>query len=317
MATQRRAIDDQCGSRVTVTPAFLSPDRQCCGGGADNSIQIVRPRDLLTAIPAISAGSPQNSFTNHLHSFGTNLDTYDRYTFYRMLAQMGMGSAPEPAPYPVGGENQPRIIQVLLAPPLNVPIGGRNQMSFGTVPEAYPYLHGRKMNLNYNNLGSNGLTQTVALTATNFTSWTPVQFFTNAADRLLRSYYPTNFCVASNGTEYYVTNLNINFIPIYPVNYYTPAVHRLLQLAANMYDASTNKSTALLPADYPSVFRPYFGVWGTGTKAVIYITGYTEQPAPGPQTGDPKVHSGARHWIWWRPNDSNTFIQNLQGPSGC
>ena len=203
--------------------------------GANNPVQLVRPRDLMTMIPNPSGASP-NSFTNRLSSIGTALDTYDRYTFYRLLGQMGFSSAPEPAPYPIGGGNQPRITQTLPLPiPTNgsIAIGGRNQMSYGTVPEAYPYLHGRKMDLNYNNLGRNG----AALTATNFVPWAPVEFFTNAADRLLRTYYPTNFAVMINGQPV-VTNLNVNFIPVYPVNYYTPGVHRLLQLAANMYDAT-------------------------------------------------------------------------------
>jgi hypothetical protein len=238
--------------------------------GSDNPIQIVRPRDLLISIPALPTQNPvNNSFTNRLYSAGTNLDTYDEYTFYRMLAQMGMGSAPEPAPYPIGGGYHPVITQIVSTQPA-IAIGGRNQMSYGTIPEPYPYPNGHKMNLNYVNV--NGVS------ATNYIPWTPVQFFTNAADRLLRFYYPTNFAIQING-QTVVTNININFIPIYPVNYYTPGVHRLLQLAANMYDASLNKSTNVAPDnfDYPSVFRPYFGVAGSGANTVAYITGYTEQ----------------------------------------
>src|SRR5690606_37040404 len=36
---------------------------------------------------------------------------------------------------------------------------------------------------------------------------------------------------------------------------YSPVVHRLLQLAANMYEA-----TVLTNANYPSMFQPYFGM---------------------------------------------------------
>ena len=248
---------------------------------ADNPVKLRRPRDLLTLISNPSGPSP-NSFTNRLYSIGLAQDTYDRYTFYRLLSQMGFSSAPEPATYPVGGASTPIITQIL---PLPIPTkgitqGGRNQMAYGTVPEPYPYVHGRKMNLNYNNVGRNG----VALTATNFVAWQAVEFFTNAADRLLRAYYPNNIAVVLtiNGvTRPVVTNININFIPIYPVNYYTPGVHRLLQLAANMYDATTNK-TGVVQFDYPSVFRPFFGNSSSagGTTNLIYVAGYREMLAP-------------------------------------
>ena len=45
---------------------------------------------------------------------------------------------------------------------------------------------------------------------------------------------------------------------------YSPAVNRILQLAANIYDASTANF-------YPSVFGPMFTRSGNN----VYITGYT------------------------------------------
>jgi hypothetical protein len=83
----------------------------------------------------------------------------------------------------------------------------------------------------------------------------PLHFFTNVATRLLSK----------------ELNLNLTRIQIYPTNQYTPAVHRLLQVAANIYDATTN-STAILGADYPSVFRPLFTRDISGN---VFITGYT------------------------------------------
>ncbi len=65
-------------------------------------------------------------------------------------------------------------------------------------------------------------------------------FFTNAIDRLLRDPRLQPYPILS------ATN-----IPIYPTNYYTPAVHRLLQLAANIYDATHTNAL-------PTVFRPRF-----------------------------------------------------------
>ncbi len=66
-------------------------------------------------------------------------------------------------------------------------------------------------------------------------------------------------------------NVNLSCIQIYPTNQYTPAVHRLLQVTANIYDATTTNY-------YPSVFRPIF--WKTNevvcgiAETNIYIVGY-------------------------------------------
>jgi hypothetical protein len=81
----------------------------------------------------------------------------------------------------------------------------------------------------------------------------PLGFFTNAAARLL-------------STE---MKMDLDRIQIYPTNQYTPAVHRLLQVAANIYDATTG--------DYfPTVFRPLFSSDSSGS---IFITGFTNVPS--------------------------------------
>src|SRR6185503_14851039 len=121
-----------------------------------------------------------------------------------------------------------------------------------------------KMNLNYDNLvQSNAISGVIS--ATNFIAWRPIDFFTNAANRMLQS-------AANLG----ITNATVASISIYPTNDYTPAIHRLLQLAANMYDATTNRFA--LPAgtntlSAPTLFRPRFGVNGTN----IFISGYVEE----------------------------------------
>jgi len=79
-----------------------------------------------------------------------------------------------------------------------------------------------------------------------------------------------------NGNLVTVTN-----IPIYEdpaqfggvsINYYTPAVHRVLQLAANLFDATTNRFVGDGPTNYPTVFRPIF----SGDNGVVYISGFVE-----------------------------------------
>jgi hypothetical protein len=89
----------------------------------------------------------------------------------------------------------------------------------------------------------------------------PLGFFTTVADKMLRSTFSfgvTNIPVYSNG-----------------VLVYTPSVQRLLQLSANIYEASTTNF-------YPTVFRPVFQNDNLGN---IFITGYTNlSSVSGPNT---------------------------------
>ena len=91
-----------------------------------------------------------------------------------------------------------------------------------------------------------------ATSAPAFDTGNPLSFFTNVANGLLAS----------------EMNLSLTQIQIYPTNQYTSAVHRLLQVTANIYDAT---STNL----YPSVFRPVFNVVQNGTNQELFIAGYT------------------------------------------
>jgi hypothetical protein len=140
----------------------------------------------------------------------TNVDTYDRFTFSRLVAQLGTDSAPEPR---------------------------------------------WKINLNYDNMVR---TNTFGIaSATNFFPWRPIDFFTNTAAMLL----------TNAGFTLSLTN-----IQVYPTNFYTPSVHRLLQLAANIYDATTNRAANVSPAYpyYPTVFRPIFRRLGTNIVIAAY-----------------------------------------------
>ena len=88
----------------------------------------------------------------------------------------------------------------------------------------------------------------------------PIGFFTNVANRLLQSQL----------------NLSLNHIQLYPTNQYTPSVHRLLQVAANIYDASTNRTFSVPAAanGFPSVFQPVFTY--VKTRDQLFISGYQE-----------------------------------------
>ena len=186
--------------------------------------------------------SQLGKFPYNLYAAGTNTATYDRYTFYRMLNELGTDSAADDG----------------------------------------------RMNVNYSNAvvryNASGVVTNITIVPgaeTNVVPWAPLDFFTAAADRMLRT-YTTNWLTA-NRRQYTntfgasVTNaFGVANIPVYIDGQfvYSPAVNRILQLAANLYDATTNQ-TATAGRDYPSVFRPMFSRVGND----VYITGYTNVSA--------------------------------------
>ena len=107
-------------------------------------------------------------------------------------------------------------------------------------------------------------------------SCNPTGFFTNVAMALFQQMDLHDF----NGNLVTVTN-----IPIYEdpalfggtnINYYTPAVQRILQLAANIFDATTNRFIGDGPTNYPTVFRPIFN----SHNGIATIIGYAEVSNP-------------------------------------
>ncbi|MEO6183193.1 MAG: hypothetical protein ABIP71_08885, partial [Verrucomicrobiota bacterium] len=136
------------------------------------------------------------------------------------------------------------------------------QMGMSSEPEVKGKIH-----INYVNEPTNNIVPT------NFVEWTSLQFFTNTVARLFRDNLITQV-VSPGVTNYYMFNTNnlanlvregfsYTNIQIYPTNEYTAPVHRLLQLAANIYDATSSNR-------FPSVFRPQFGTLN-GTN---YVAGY-------------------------------------------
>ena len=109
----------------------------------------------------------------------------------------------------------------------------------------------------------------------------PTGFFTNVAMAMFQQMDLHDF----NGNLVTITNIPIYQDPnIYyggtnlNRNYYTPAVHRILQLAANLLDASTNRFIDGGPTNYPTVFRPVF----TSQNGQVWISGYQEVTNPTP-----------------------------------
>ncbi len=215
--------------------------------GSPQPYHFFTPQDLFNPAKTDPTAGGGFKFSQRLTMAGTNVSTYDQYTFYRLLAQLGTDSAPE---------------------------------------------NPDKLNLNYVNVGG--------LSATNFIPWTDpdlrngnpgrgipafgvpgsVLFFSNVVDRLLKTYtaewlatdadYFTNQFQVTKGFRL-VSDTDFTSIPVF-VNgrmVYSPAVHRLLQLAANLWDAKPNPRAAV---GLPTVFRPYF----TNISGNVFITGFAE-----------------------------------------
>ena len=222
--------------------------------GSDNPNRFFSVNEFFDRSKTQPGGIPVG-FTDRLKQAGARNSTYDRYTFYRLLAQLGTDSTADAG----------------------------------------------KLNVNYRNV-TNGVI--MAGMETNLYAWEGLEFFTNAADRMLHLYTaswfqrnPSNYLytyygvnprgyVAASGLG--VTNVQhfgqtneipafgVTRIPVY-VNdtfVYSAAVNRVLQQAANIYDARTTNF-------FPSVYRPVF--WRTNElgydgvfRTNIYISGYVD-----------------------------------------
>jgi Tfp pilus assembly protein PilX len=214
-------------------------------------------------------------FTNRFSSLLATLPAasyYDRYTIYRLLAQMGTDSRPA---------ESNRLYQA--------------DMRLHWV---------NKVHLNYRNEVYNGQTNFVprdpvspaGAAWASFAPGNPTNFFFQAADHILRSSLvvtnvATNFASGVIAKHFLVgpvpvrtgislTNIQLayfgptNGLPYFMTNReYNATTHRLLQVAANIYDATTTRRLGGGTNDYPSVFRPTF--YKTATNLII--NGYVEE----------------------------------------
>jgi hypothetical protein len=163
--------------------------------GAYNPTNFYTPHDFFDGF---LPGSP---FTNALRQAGNREDSYNRYTFYRMLAQMSMAS----------GAELPRV-QIN---ELQRKVGARLPHEFVAEPLG-------KININYDNTFQ---------PSSDMVTWDANKFFNVVGDVLLNAQFP-----GLRITNIVVTN-------------YNPIIHRLLQVAANIYDSTVSNR-------FPSVFRP-------------------------------------------------------------
>ena len=218
-------------------------------------------------------GGGLGGFTNHLQNASSAVDTYDRYTFYRMLDELGTDSAPDE---------------------------GKLNLNYSNAVVTYAVINGVNVVTNI---------AVIAGAETNLVPWRPQDFFHAAGDQLIRYYsaswfranpysylstyygitnYPFPITISDLGVVNGLTNAPFfgvtNQVPAFGITnipvlvngsyVYTPAVNRLLQLAANLYDATTNGPIDPVkgPLNLPHVFRPIFGHDNFLTN--IFIIGY-------------------------------------------
>lgn len=264
-------IDTYSDGRLQITTTnideTLAPDQPLTSWvGANNPVSFYALPAELYDRTKTQVGVTAPGFTDRLIDAGIStvlpdsvvrddVPTYDRYTFYRLLEQLSTDSV----------------------------------------------VDDKRMNLNYDNLtrAINGVADVNGTaSATNLLAWTPLNFFTNAADRML-TFYTSEWLSENTNNFFNYTNtfgasttspFGVTHIPVY-VNgrfVYTPAVNRLLQLAANLYDATTNDI-------FPSVFRPLFTRTGTN----VFITGYVHVGTV----------SGTSDFVFSSPTNVESFAQ--------
>jgi hypothetical protein len=216
------------------------------------------------------------SFTSRLLAAGTNQvsiyntqTTYDRYTFYRMLAQMGTDSSAD-------DDNKLDLNYDNTDGSGNVARGSQTNLVPWTAISFFTNAADRMLRMyttNWFKAGPSNYLQTYY----GIPNYTYSYIYTNSGGFPITVFNDPNGFGLTNVPFFGITNqipgFGVSHIPVF-VNdafVYSSAINRVLQLAANMYDASTNAPYPF-PAFYPSVFRPRF------TKDVfgnVFVTSFT------------------------------------------
>ena len=182
--------------------------------GAPNNTNFYSVHDFLS--PRTASSFP--TFQSSLMAMSTNGNSYDRYTFTRMMSQLGMEST------------------------------AREDRS--------------KINLNFND---------VDYAPQDLVPWTnfpDAVFFRRVASRMLEDEFNIRLTpgrgipIFTNGTMFSVNG------PLY-----SSRIHQILQITANLFDATHGPKYNEAPPFYPTVFRPVFDKRGND----IYITNYVEE----------------------------------------
>lgn len=255
---------DEFADGPVVTNAFDGPpwyadndDANHFWPGSTNYNNFYTPQDIFDKL----GNTP---FLSRLTNALALNDTTSRYTFNRMLDSIGTDSDPELYCWVHDNDVDDTLFKG----------------TGGMIKRA-------KVNLNFANLNeiqafNKDPIHARLTTPTVLTNWDALAFFTNTADLLLRSQEFEIIVTNGGGPVSQFIHFGVTNIPIYSstngsVRYNEP-IHRLLQLAANLYDANANVTNPPYNS-FPSVFRPLFGesnVVANGVTATnVYIVGFT------------------------------------------
>ncbi len=191
------------------------------------------------------------SFTLSLSNASRRTSTYDRYTYYRMLAQLGTDSAPE--------EKEKIDLNYQNTWDLRLRATGRGFDYDRSKPR-------RK--------------------ASEFIPWTAETFFHVAGDTLLTNeFYPlgnTNIgLLDGRSIPVFLNNSEFGRLAPLPIVsggsllLYSPRIHQLLQIAANLYEAQqSNFVSAPTYPEIPHTYRPVF----EAVNGVIHIVRHDAAP---------------------------------------
>jgi hypothetical protein len=131
-----------------------------------------------------------------------------------------------------------------------------------------------------------------------------LEMFNQVAGRL----FTTNGRMGSDGRL--ITHTNIL---VWPTNDYDAAVHRVLQVAANVVDATTNRGDAY--PHFPTVFRPYLRREVVAGQTTIYVAGHQLQ-----EDVEPAVTSAeefVRRSNYWDLSEPGVIDQIPEHPDPC
>jgi hypothetical protein len=221
--------------------------------GADNNRQWTD----MTALLDGSLGQGLDQRLNGRRDFvGGVLDsTYDRNTFYRLLGSLGTDT-------------------------------GDARFESGTNMAGIFYRRA-KLNLNYANQTNPNLDVETSADVNNFRDWAPLPWFTNAVHRILLTEFTNGLPDASllasprtfhlgHGLAVFGTNV---IRGVTNIHRWDARVHRLLQVAANLYDATHYQSAARPGSprgDIPTTFRPILYRQVTNGQTLVRLAGFAE-----------------------------------------
>ena len=220
--------------------------------GAPNRTNYFTPHDLFGP-----ASSPEMvNFINRLRAASQGLSTYDQYTFYRLLAQLGTDSKAES--------------EIRLKPEDKI------NLNYINIPAAPDGIVKQQLDLGGN---------PVVHSPTNFLSWAPTNFFNAVADEMIRKEF------AFFGTNLGVGEISITNFPVFVsgstdfvipgvtnIPFYHPRLHQILQVTANICDATRADKEGEDYPYLPTVFYPI--VTTTLTNQDLYVRGYAELNSP-------------------------------------